>query len=121
MTDQFSLEGLTAIVTGASRGIGHAVAAEYVQRGARCIMTARGEDALRDAAAQLGPNAIAMRCDNADPADIARLITAAWELGGADVLVNNAGISPFYKRAEFVTVEDWDAVVDVNLRGTFFA
>jgi NAD(P)-dependent dehydrogenase (short-subunit alcohol dehydrogenase family) len=84
-------------------------------------MTARGEEALREAATRLGPNAIAMRCDNADPADIARLIGAAWDVGGADILVNNAGISPYYKRAEHVTVEEWDAVVDVNLRGTFFA
>jgi NAD(P)-dependent dehydrogenase (short-subunit alcohol dehydrogenase family) len=120
MADQFSLEGRTALVTGASRGIGYAIAEEFIRRGARCIVTARGEEALNAAARRLGPNAIAMRCDNADPADIARTIEAAWRIGPIDVLVNNAGISPYYKRAEHVTVEEWDAVVDVNLRGTFF-
>lgn len=120
MTDQFSLEGRSAIVTGGSRGIGHAIAAEFVARGARVIITARGEAALRDAARALGPGCIAMRCDNADVADIARVVDEAWQLGPVDILVNNAGISPYYKRAELVTVEDWDSVVDVNLRGTYF-
>src|SRR5690606_22073382 len=58
--------------------------------------------------------------DNADPADITRCIDEAWRLGPIDVLVNNDGISPYYKRAEFVTVEDFDAVTQVKLRGTYF-
>jgi NAD(P)-dependent dehydrogenase (short-subunit alcohol dehydrogenase family) len=120
MEDQFSLEGRTAIVTGGSRGIGHAIAAEFIRRGARVIITARGEGALQGAARQLGPNALAIRCDNADPADITRMMAEAWRIAPIDILVNNAGISPYYKRAELVTVEEWDSVVDVNLRGTYF-
>jgi NAD(P)-dependent dehydrogenase (short-subunit alcohol dehydrogenase family) len=120
MGDIFSLEGRTAIVTGGSRGIGKAIAAEFVRRGARVIITARGQEALDEAARDLGPNAIASRCDNADPADIARMVTEAFQLAPVDILVNNAGISPFYKRAEQVTVEEWDSVSEVNLRGTFF-
>jgi NAD(P)-dependent dehydrogenase (short-subunit alcohol dehydrogenase family) len=118
--DQFSLDGKMAIVTGGSRGIGHAIAREFVSRGARVIITARGEAALREAAASLGPNCIGKRCDNADPADIARLVAETWQLAPVDILVNNAGISPYYKRAEHVTVEEFDKVVDVNLRGTYF-
>jgi NAD(P)-dependent dehydrogenase (short-subunit alcohol dehydrogenase family) len=119
--DQFSLEGRLAVVTGGSRGIGFAIAEEFVRRGARVIITARGEPALLEAAAQLGANCIGKRCDNADPADIARLAAEAWTLSPVDILVNNAGISPYYKRAEHVTVDEFDQVLDVNLRGTYFS
>lgn len=116
----FSLEGRTALITGGSRGIGYGIAEAFIAAGARVIITARGEATLNDAAARLGPNAIAMRGDNADPADIARFVADAWRLAPIDVLVNNAGISPYYKRAEFVTPDEWDSVMDVNLRGTYF-
>ncbi len=121
MAGSFTLTDRTAIVTGGSRGIGYAIAAALVQAGARVIITARGEEALLAAAAALGPNALAKRCDNTDPANIARLVAECWQLGPIDILVNNAGISPYYKRAEHVTVEEWDKVVDVNLRGMYFA
>ncbi len=121
MTDLFSLEGKTALVTGASRGIGFAIARGFIDAGARVILTARGEAALFDAAASLGANAIGKRCDNADPADIARMAGEAWRLGPIDILVNNAGISPYYKRAEHYTVEEWNEVFDINLRGSYFA
>lgn len=121
MALSFSLEGQTALVTGASRGIGYAIAEAFIAAGARVVVTARGEEALNDAARKLGPHAIAHRCDNADPGAIAETIDFAWRLGPVQVLVNNAGISPYYKRAEHVTVDEWDAVVDVNLRGSYFA
>lgn len=117
----FSLEGKTAIVTGGSRGIGYGIARALIDAGARVIITARSEGPLREAAVSLGANCIARTCDNADPASIAAMIESAWALGPVDILVNNAGISPYYKRVEHVTVEEWDAVVDVNLRGTYFA
>lgn len=117
----FSLEGKTAIVTGGSRGIGYGIARGLIDAGARVIITARGERPLNEAAASLGANCIARTCDNADPAAIAAMVESAWQLGPVDILVNNAGISPYYKRVEHVTVEEWDSVVDVNLRGTYFA
>lgn len=119
--DLFSLEGKTAVVTGGSRGIGYAIAKAFVGAGARVIITARGEEALKTAAAALGPNALGKQCDNADVAAIGRLMEEAWQLGPVDILVNNAGISPYYKRAEQVSVEEWDEVVDVNLRGLYFS
>jgi NAD(P)-dependent dehydrogenase (short-subunit alcohol dehydrogenase family) len=118
--DLFSLEGRIAIVTGGSRGIGYAIAEEFVQRGARVVITARGEAALLEAAARIGANCIGKRCDNADPADVARLVEETWRLGPIDILVNNAGVSPFYKRVEHVTPDEFDQVVEVNLRGTYF-
>jgi gluconate 5-dehydrogenase len=116
----FSLEGKTALITGGSRGIGFAIARAFIDAGARVIITARGEAQLAEAANSLGANAIARRCDNSDPADIARMMDDAWRLCPIDILVNNAGISPYYKRIEHVTVEDWDSVVNVNLRGSYF-
>lgn len=120
MPHPFSLEGKTALVTGGSRGIGYAIARALIDAGARVVISARGEQALNDAARSLGANAIAKRADIGNPADIVRLVEEAWRLGPIDILVNNAGISPYYKRSEHVTVDEWDAVVDVNLRGTYF-
>jgi len=115
----FSLEGKLAVVTGGSRGIGYAIAAAFVAQGARVVLTARNADPLRAAAISLGANAIGKPCDNADPAAIERTIEDVWRLGPVDVLVNNAGISPHYKRIEHFTVDEYDAVFDVNLRGSF--
>ncbi len=120
MSNPFSLDGKTAIVTGGSRGIGYGIARALIEAGARVIITARNEDALREAAATLGANCLAIRCDNGDPADIAAMVDSAADLGRVDILVNNAGISPYYKRAEHVTVEEFDQVSEVNLRGTYF-
>ena len=118
-TNPFSLEGKTALITGGSRGIGYAIAEAFVDAGARVVISARGEDALNEAAVRLGANAIARRCDIADPEDVRGLVEDASRLGTIDVLVNNAGISPFYKRAEQTTAEDFDSVVAVNLRGAY--
>ncbi|HJP41011.1 MAG TPA: glucose 1-dehydrogenase [Dehalococcoidia bacterium] len=108
------------LVTGGSRGIGLAVAAAFGAQDAQVIATARGEEALQKAMAGIGPEASGIRCDNADTEDIRRTVDIVWAQGGLDVLVNNAGISPFYKRAEHVTPEEFDMVATVNLRGTYF-
>jgi gluconate 5-dehydrogenase len=118
--DRFSLDGRLALVTGGSRGIGLAIATAFIEHGARVVITARGELALQQAASLLGPNAIAIRCDNADTADITSCVDAAFRLQPPDVLVNNAGVSPYYKRLEHVTPAEWDAVLDINLRGAYF-
>jgi gluconate 5-dehydrogenase len=120
MPDLFSLEGKTAIVTGGSRGIGFGIAKAFIAAGARVIITARNEAQLNEAAAQLGPNCITRRCDNGNPDDIKQTAESAWSLAPVDILVNNAGISPYYKKSEHVTLEEWDSVVDVNMRGTYF-
>src|SRR5262245_30601724 len=109
----FSLQGKTAIVTGGSRGIGYGIAKALIDAGARVVVTARNEAQPSEAAASLGANCIARRCDNSDPGDIEAMIDAASAFGPIGVLVNNAGISPYYKKAEHVTVEEFDQVSDV--------
>jgi 3-oxoacyl-[acyl-carrier protein] reductase len=117
MQDRFSLEGRTAIVTGASRGIGFAIARSFIDAGARVVITARGEEALRAAAAELGPWAIAVPCDNADPAAITAMVERAAQLGPIDILVNNAGVSlPAAIDADGFE-QAWEATLAVNLTG----
>ncbi len=91
--------GKTAIVTGASRGIGFAIARRLVSEGARVVITARGTEALEEAVAQLGGSAhalsVAGKAD--DPAHQAEAIRLAVEVfGSIDLLVNNTGINPHY-------------------------
>lgn len=116
----FSLEGKTVLITGGSRGIGYAIAEGIIDAGGRVIISARNSKILENAAQKLGPNALAITCDVGDPKAINTLIETAWGLGPVDVLVNNAGISPFYNRAEHVTVEEFNSITDVNLRGAYF-
>jgi len=114
--DTQSLAGRTALVTGASRGIGAAIAAALDRAGARVALVARGAAGLEEAAADLRNDPLVLPADLADPDAPARLIRAATEqLGGIDVLVNNAAVA-----ARAPTVELDAGLVDrlyaVNVR-----
>lgn len=120
------LKGNKAIVTGASRGIGFAIARELVHAGCSVVITGRKEEALKAAAEKLGEKAIPMVWNAAD-IDIAetRIKQAAELLGGLDILVNNAGI--FAQRSEWdkenllqTTVDDWELVMKTNTSALFF-
>lgn len=111
-----SLEGRTALVTGASRGIGAAIARALDRAGARVALAARSVDALEAVAAQLGNESVVLVTDLADPDEPARLAAEASErLGRVDVLVNNAAVA-----ARAPTVKLDAALVDrlyaVNVR-----
>jgi len=114
------LDSTVAVVTGGSRGIGRAIAAALVAKGARVVITGRDQRHLDDAAGQLGDAVYAVRGDVAKPDDAARAVDAAVErFGGLDVLVNNAGIGAFGNVDGFA-VDTWREVIDTNLSGVFY-
>jgi 3-oxoacyl-[acyl-carrier protein] reductase len=116
------LAGQTAIVTGGARGIGRAIAERLVEEGASVLIADRA--GAEDAAAAIraaGGEARAHACDLADADAIPAMVRAAVEtLGGAHILVNNAGVE-FGGGVFDVTPEVWDAHLDINLRAAFFA
>jgi 3-oxoacyl-[acyl-carrier protein] reductase len=114
MAEFCSLEGRTALVTGGSRGIGRAIAAELANAGARVVVGYRsGAEEAEGVASEIGGKAI--QADVSDPDDAKRLVDEAGEV---DVLVNNAGVT---RDGLLVRMpdEDWRNVLDTNLGGTF--
>ena len=116
------LSGKVAIVTGASRGIGRTIALALVAQGAKVVASARNAEALDNLIAEIegqGAEAIAVAGDVASETDAARLIEqAVAAYGQIDILVNNAGITRDGLLLRMKD-EDWDAVIDTNLKGAF--
>jgi len=116
-----SLDGKVAIVTGANRGIGEAVARELARVGACVVLAARGADALREIAGSLNGNGHAAPTDVGRIEDLDRLVATAVErFGGVDILVNNAGVAPPAKQIYKVSLEEWESTMNVNLRGVWY-
>lgn len=114
------MQGKVVAITGASRGIGAAAARIFVQAGARVALLARSGDEIGQVAAQIGPQALALRCDVADAASLRAALDQALRWGGRlDVLINNAGvIDPITRLAE-ADPADWGRAIDINLKGVF--
>ncbi|MBZ6493618.1 3-oxoacyl-ACP reductase family protein [Natrinema longum] len=113
----------TCLVTGSSRGIGREIAFELARCGANVAVNYRSSDAkARDVTERIeenGETAITVQADVSDPAQVERMAAdIREEFGAIDVLVNNAGIT-VDRTFEEMTYEDWQAVIDVNLHGTF--
>jgi len=122
MDTEKPLSGEVAVVTGASRGIGLAIARRLGQMGARLTISARQETTLNAAASglrQAGIEVLAVPADVAQPAAVAEVVRKTNKtFGEIDILVNNAGIalfSPIHDLRE----EDWNRVMDTNLKGVF--
>lgn len=114
------LEGRVAIVTGASRGIGRAVAVMLAARGAHVIAAARGDNAREtvELIQAAGGTATAVPADVTDPKAVEAMIATAQQAGSVDILVNNAGVNRdavIWKMTE----EQWDEALAINLKGYF--
>jgi len=120
---QFDLSGKVALVTGASRGLGQNFGRALARAGADLIITSRNASTLADFRAEiegLGRTAISLELDVRDYDSIQRMAASAKKVfGKVDILVNNAGCN-VRKRALEVTWDDWNLILDTNLRGSFF-
>ncbi len=116
----FDLTGMTALVTGASGGIGSAIADALAAQGARLAVSGSNGDKLEAFRASLGGEHVALSCDLADGAAVDALVPRAVEaLGGRlDILVNNAGVTRD-NLAMRMKDEEWDTVIRVNLEAAF--
>ena len=119
-----TLQGRSALVTGAARGIGRAIALRYAREGAKLTVVDIDEAGAKSVAAEiaaLGGTVAAFKVDIGDPAQSVAMVARAVESHGPlDVLVNNAGVIRVRSLLE-LTPEDWDYINNVNARGLFFA
>ena len=118
------LAGKRALVTGASRGIGAAIARRFAEQGADVALAARSTgaiDALAEELGELGVRALAVRADMTDRESLRALMErVGHEFGGLDILVNNAGVLPQAKLAEEHDWADWDAAIGLNLSAPWY-
>lgn len=120
--DLFDLTGKTALVTGGSRGIGKAACTALARYGANVVVTgiSAANQATVDEIIKAGGKSTYVKCDISNPEESRNAVRAATkEFGGLDILVNNAGTGTV-EPAETTSVEEWDRVMAVNLRGMFF-
>ena len=115
----FDLSGMTALVTGASGGIGSAIAKALAGQGARVALSGTREEALKDVRAELPGDHVVLPTNLSDPAAVDALVPQAVEqLGKLDILVNNAGVTRD-NLAMRMKDEEWDQVIRVNLEAAF--
>ena len=121
--DAFFLRGKVAIITGASRGIGEAIARTYAAAGAAVVLASRRQESLDAVAASIrarGGSVLAVAAHTGDEEAVQALVGRAAEtFGGVDILVNNAATNPHF--GPLLTAEEshWDKILDVNLKGYF--
>lgn len=116
------LEGKTAVITGAGRGIGRATALALAREGCNIVLAAIEQDQVEAVAAEvraIGPKALAIQTDVQHKSQVLALAQAAFDTFGAvDILVNNAGVA-IHNPIPKIKEEDWDWMMAINLKGTF--
>ncbi|MBA3891622.1 MAG: SDR family NAD(P)-dependent oxidoreductase, partial [Gemmatimonadaceae bacterium] len=118
---KIDLTGRTALVTGSTRGIGLAIARTLGEAGAQVAVVGRDQARAEAVAAELGTAARGFSCHVADSASVVALVEAVEKsFGAVDILVNNAGLTRDNLLMR-IKDDDWDAVLDANLRGAFVA
>lgn len=119
-TGVVEIKGSVVVVTGASSGIGEAIARHLHSRGATVVLGARRQDRLDVLVSTLGGRSVAQVTDVRNREDVAALVALGHEQGGhLDAIVNNAGVGPIGPLDELAT-DDWEAMVDVNLKGVLW-
>jgi NADP-dependent 3-hydroxy acid dehydrogenase YdfG len=116
-----NIEGKVVVITGASSGLGEAAARHLARHGAKVVLGARRLDRLEGLARELSlGDGAAVQTDVTDPAQVRRLVDGAVERHGRiDVILNNAGLMP-HSLLEKVRIDDWDRMIDVNLKGVLY-
>ena len=118
------LEGKTAIVTGAGSGIGQAITVCFAQEGARVVAVGRTReklDATRQAAGEAAQRVLLRPANIADREAVREMVEwSEQQLGSVDILVNNAGINVSRRSLEELSTDDFDSIVDVNLKGAYY-
>src|SRR5258707_10354047 len=124
MNDHRPLSGQTALVTGAGRGIGAAIARKLASLGAAVVLCGRTMNSLQATASAISDaagRAEAMECDVTRSESVQKLASRVEQTYGTlDILVNNAGVGAFSGPLHQMTPEDWDKVLNTNLRGVFY-
>ena len=120
-----NLAGRSAIITGASQGLGQAIAQAFVEEGANLMLCARGAALLEETRQEIagctrhGQQVLAQVCDVSEPDDVKRLVdTARAHLGDVQILVNDAGVYGPKGELEMVNWVEWTRTIEVNLYGT---
>ena len=120
MTMELRLDGKVALVTGASRGIGLATARAFAEAGAKVMLSSRKQDALEDAASSIKGETAVFAANAGEPDQADACIQATIDqLGGLDILVNNAATNPYMGPAIDIDLPRYDKTLQVNLRGPF--
>jgi NAD(P)-dependent dehydrogenase (short-subunit alcohol dehydrogenase family) len=118
------MSGKVALITGASSGIGHACAIAFAKAGAKTVLAARRSEALSLVAQEirdLGAETTVIRTDVSQAGDVERMVAHCIDsFGRLDYAVNNAGIEGEFAPVSDLPDEEWERVIDVNLKGTFF-
>lgn len=116
-----NIEGKVVVITGASSGLGEAAARHLAREGAKLVLGARRLDRLQKLASELGlGDGAAVQTDVTNPKQVKRLVDAAVAAHGrVDVVINNAGLMP-HSPLERGKIEDWDRMIDVNIKGVLY-